>query len=175
MWNDLCERAVQELKRRLTSAPILIVQERGQRYIVYCDASNDELGCALMQSRRVVAKGSRQLKNYEQSYPTYDMELTTIVFALKIWRHYLYGEHFEVFLDHKSQKYIFTQRDLNMRQHRWMKYVEDCEFTLYYNPDKANMVADALSRKSQGVLTSIASWEWRMLEVVRQCGLHYRD
>ena len=82
-WNDLCERAFQELKRRLTLAHILIVPEMGQRYIVYCDASKEGLGCVLMQSGRVVAYGSRQLKNHEQSYPTHDMELATIVFPLK--------------------------------------------------------------------------------------------
>ena len=114
-WNDLCERAFQELKRRLTSAPILIVPKRGQRYTVYRDASKDGLGCILMQSWKVVAYGSRQLKNHERNYPTHDMELVAIVFALKIWHHYLYGEQFKVFSDHKSLKYIFTQRDLNMR------------------------------------------------------------
>ena len=91
-WNDLYEKAFQELKRRLTLAPILIVLERGQRYTVYCDASKAGLGCVLMQSRRVVAYGSRQLKNHEQNYPTHDMELATIVLALKIWHHYLYGK-----------------------------------------------------------------------------------
>ena len=91
-WNDLCERAFHELKRRLTSALILIVPKRGRRYTVYCDASNDKLGCVLMQSERVVAYGSWKLKNHERSYPTHDMELATIVFALKAWRHYLYGE-----------------------------------------------------------------------------------
>ena len=91
---------------------------------MFCDASKDGLGCVLMQSRRVVSYGSRQLNNHEQSYPTHDMELAAIVFALKTWRHYLYGEQFEVFLDHKSLKYIFTQRDLNIRQRRWMEYLE---------------------------------------------------
>ena len=94
------------------------------------------------------------------------MELAAIVFALKIWRYYLYGEQFEVFSNHKSLKYIFTQRDLNMRQRKWMEYLEDYEFTLHYHPSKGNVVADALSRKSQGVLASIASREWRMLKVV---------
>ena len=107
-WNDPCEKAFQELKRRLTSASIMIVPERGERYIMYCDASKDGLGCFLMQSGRVVAYGSRQLKNHEQSYLTHDMELAAIVFALKMWCHYLYDEQFEVFLDHKSLKYIFT-------------------------------------------------------------------
>ena len=115
VWDDSCERAFHELKRRLMSAPILIVPERGQRYTVYCDASKDGLGCVLMQSGKVVAYGSRQLKNHEQNYPTHDMELAAVVFALKIWRHYLYGEQFEVFSDHKSLKYIFTPQDLNMR------------------------------------------------------------
>ena len=83
-WNDLCEKAFQELKRRLTSAPILIVPEQGQRYTVYCDSFKDGLGCILMQSGRVVAYSSWQLKNHERNYPTHDMELAAIVFALKI-------------------------------------------------------------------------------------------
>ena len=91
-WDDRCDEAFQDLRRRLTTASILIVPDRGQRYIVYCDASRAGLGCVLMQSGRVVAYGSRQLKDHEQNYPTHDMELAAIVFALKIWRHYLYGE-----------------------------------------------------------------------------------
>ena len=94
------------------------------------------------------------------------MELATIVFSLKIWHHYLYGEQFKVFLDHKSLKYIFSQRDLNMRQCIWMKYMEDYDFTLQYHPSKANVVADALNWKSRGVLASVASRQWLMLETV---------
>ena len=142
---------------------------------MYCDASKDGLGCVLMQSGKVVAYGSRQLKNHEQNYPAHDIELAAVVFALKIWRHYLYGEQFELFSDHKSLKYIFTQRDLNMRQRRWMEFMEDYYFTLHYHPGKANVVADALSRKSQGVLASIASREWRMLEIVGQFRLQYDE
>ena len=175
VWDDSCERAFQELKRRLTSTPILIVLKMGQRYTVYCDAWKDELGCVLMQSSKVVAYGSRQLKNHEQNYPTHDMELAVVVFALKIWRHCLYGEHFEVFSDHKSLKYIFTKRDLNMRERRWMEFLEDYDFTLHYYPGKENMEADALSRNSQGVLDSIASREWRMLETVGQFRLQYDE
>ena len=96
-WDDRCEEAFQELKRRLTSAPILIFLDRGHGYKVYCDASRVGLGCVLMQSGRVVAYDSHQLKNHEQNYPTHDMELVAVVFALKIWRHYLYGEQFEVY------------------------------------------------------------------------------
>ena len=147
-WDDRCEDEFQELKRRLTSASVLIVPDRGQGYIVYYDASRVGLECVLMQSGRVVAYGSRQLKNNEQNYPTHDMELTAVVFALNIWRQYLYGEEFEVYSDHKSLKYIFTQRDLNMRQRRWMEFIEDYHFTLHYHLGKANVVANALSRKS---------------------------
>ena len=126
---------------------------------MYCDASKDGLGCVLMQSRRVVAYGFRQLKNHEQNYPTHDMELTVVVFALRIWSHYLYGELLEVFSDHKSLKYILKQRDLNMRQRKWMEYLEDYDFTLHYHHGKANVVVDALSHKSRGVLATEASWE----------------
>ena len=103
------------------------------------------------------------------------MELVDIVFAFKIWRHYLYGEQFEVFSDHKSLKYIFTQRALKMRQRRLRVYMEDYDFTLHYHPGKANVVADALSQKSQGVLGSVASREWQMLEVIGQFRLQYID
>ena len=121
------------MKRRLTTASISIVPDRGQGYTVYCDSSRAGLGCVLMQSGRVVAYGSHKLKNHEQYYPTHDMELATIVFALKIWRHYLYGEQFEVYSDHKILKYICMQRDLNMRQRRWMEFLEDYDFALHYH------------------------------------------
>ena len=153
----------------------MIVLEQGQRYTVYCDASKDGLGCVLMQSGRVVAYGSRQLKNHEHNYPTHDLELAAIVFSLKIWCHYLHGEKSDVFSDNKSLKYIFTQRDLNMRQHRWMKYLKDYDFTLHYHHGKANVLSDALSQKSRVVLASVASWEWQMLETVGQFRLQYID
>ena len=129
-WNDRCEESSQELKRRLTTASVLITPIRGERYTVYCDTSRNGLGCVLMQRGRVVAYASRQLKNHEQNYPTHDLELAAIVFALKLWRHYLYGENFEVFSDHKSLKYIFSQKDLNARQRRWLETLEDFNFTL---------------------------------------------
>ena len=135
---------------------------------MYCDASKAGLGYVLMQSEKVVAYGSRQLKNHEQNYPTHDRELAAIVFALKIWRHYLYGKQFEMYSDHKSLKYIFMQRDLNMWQRRWMDFLEDYDFMLHYHPGKANVVVDALIRMSQGALSSIASREWQMLETVGQ-------
>ena len=102
------------------------------------------------------------------------MELMAIVFALKVWHYYLYGEKFEVFSDHKSLKYIFTQWDFNIRQRRWMECLEDYDFTLHYHPGKANVVANALNWKSQGVLSSVVSREWKMLTAMGQFKLHYR-
>ena len=94
------------------------------------------------------------------------MELAAIVFTLKIWHHYFYSEQFEVFSDHKSLKFIFTLRDLNMRQRKWMEYLEDYDFTLHYYHGKANAVADAIGQKSWRVLASVASREWQMLKTV---------
>nr|GEW29956.1 retrotransposon protein, putative, Ty3-gypsy subclass [Tanacetum cinerariifolium] len=115
---------------------------------IYSDASKKGLGCVLMQHGKVIAYASRQLKPYEVNYPTHDLELAAVVFALKIWRHYLYGESCDVFTDYKSLKYIFTQRDLNMRQRRWLELLKDYDTNIQYHPGKANVVADALSRKS---------------------------
>ena len=117
-WNDKCEESFQELKKRLTTELVLITPVSGEKYTVFCDASRVGLGCVLMQKCRVVAYASRKLKKHEENYPTHDLELAAVVFALKLWRHYLYGESLEVFFDHKSLKYIFTQRDLNARQRR---------------------------------------------------------
>ncbi|GJU01521.1 retrotransposon protein, putative, ty3-gypsy subclass, partial [Tanacetum coccineum] len=97
----------------------------------------------------VIAYASRQLKPYEVNYPTHDLELAAVVFALKIWRHYLYGEACDIFTDHKSLKYIFTQRELNMRQRRWLELLKDYDTNIQYHPGKANVVADTLSRKSR--------------------------
>ena len=117
-WNSTCEASFLELKNRLTSTPVLIIPNPKKNFVVYCDASKRGLGCVLMQEGRVVAYASRQLRSHEENYPTHDLELAAIVFALKIWRHYLYGVKFEVYSDHKSLKYLFDQKELNMRQRR---------------------------------------------------------
>nr|GFA85883.1 putative reverse transcriptase domain-containing protein [Tanacetum cinerariifolium] len=114
---------------------------------IYSDAKKG-LGCVLMQHGKVIAYASRHLKPYKVNYPTHNLELAAIVFALKIWRHYLYGESCDVFTDHKSLKYIFTQRELNMRQRRWLELLKDYDTNIQYHSGKANVVADALSRKS---------------------------
>ena len=101
-----------------------------------------------MQGGNVVAYASRQLKIHEKNYLTHDLELAAVVFALKIWRHYLYGEKCQIFTDHKSLKYLFTQKELNMRQRRWLELVKDYDCEILYQPEKANVVADAVSRKT---------------------------
>ena len=160
VWSETCEKSFQELKVRLTTAPVLIILERGLGYSVYCDASRESLGCVLIQEGKVVSYGSRQLKTHERNYPTHDLELAAVIFALKILRHYLYGEKFEVFSDHKSLKYLFTQKDLNLRQRIWMEFIEDYDFELHSHPRKANVVADTVSRKSIRDIACITIREW---------------
>ncbi|KAL4035318.1 hypothetical protein IC575_004002 [Cucumis melo] len=115
-WSDKCEQSFQELKKRLVTAPILALPLTGKDYVIYCDASRIGLGCVLMQDGNVIAYASRQLKEHECNYPTHDLELAAVVLALKIWRHYLFGEKYHIFTDHKSLKYIFDQKELNLRQ-----------------------------------------------------------
>jgi hypothetical protein len=148
VWTDECEASFQTLKDKLTTAPVLAVPETGKDYTVYCDASKNGLGCVLMQDRKVIAYGSRQLRPHEVNYPTHDLELAAVVFALKGWRHFLYGAKCELYTDHKILKYFFTQKELNMRQQRWLELIKDYDLTINYTPGKANVVADALSRKS---------------------------
>ncbi|KAD5961383.1 hypothetical protein E3N88_12856 [Mikania micrantha] len=139
--------AFQILKDKLTHAPILALPEGVEDFVVYCDASHTGLGCILMQRNKVIAYASRQLKTHEKNYVTHDLKLGAIIFALKLWRHYLYGVHFTVYTDHKSLKYIFGQKELNMRQRRWMETLNDYDCEIIYHEGKANVVADALSRK----------------------------
>ncbi|KAL4272776.1 hypothetical protein GQ457_13G014740 [Hibiscus cannabinus] len=146
-WSDARQQAFEKLKEALINAPVLTQPVSGKEFVVYSDASYVGLGCVLMQEGRVVAYASRQLKVHEKNYPTHDIELAAVVFALKIWRHYLYGEKCIVYTDHKSLKYLMTQKELNLRQRRWLELLKDYDLSIEYHPGKANMVADALSRK----------------------------
>ncbi|KAK1686509.1 hypothetical protein QYE76_047357 [Lolium multiflorum] len=161
VWSEECEKSFQTLKEKLTIAPVLAVPEIGKDYTVYCDASKHGLGCVLMQDRKVISYGSRQLRPHEVNYPTHDLELAAVVFALKTWRHFLYGAKCELYTDHKSLKYFFTQKELNMRQKRWLELIKDYDLTINYTPGKANVVADALSRKSTGGVEQELSPELR--------------
>ena len=154
----------------MTTTPVLIILNNGEGYEVYSDAFLRGLGCVLMQGGKVVTYGSRQLKTHEQNYPTHDFVLAAVGFTLKLWRCYLYGEKFQVYSDHTSLKYIFTQEDLNLKQRRWVEYLEDYNFTLNYHPGKANVVADALSRKSRGEL-NVSISEWKLKDALRDFDL----
>ncbi|KAL0536191.1 hypothetical protein IC582_025130 [Cucumis melo] len=147
VWSKACKDSFQNLKQKLVTTPVLTVPDGSGSFVIYSDASKKGLGCVLMQQGKVVAYASRQLKSQEQNYPTHDLELAAVVFALKIWRHYLYGEKIQIFTDHKSLKYFFTQKELNMRQRRWLELVKDYDCEILYHPGKANVVVDALSRK----------------------------
>lgn len=140
VWDMKCEESFIEMKKRLTTTPILILPNPEESFMVYCDASILGLGGVLMQNDKVVAYASRQLRVHEKIYPTHDLELTAMVFVLKIWRHYHYGSRFEVFSDHKSLKYLFDHKELNMRQRRWLELLKDYDFRLNYHLSKANVV-----------------------------------
>ncbi|GJR68584.1 putative nucleotidyltransferase, ribonuclease H [Tanacetum coccineum] len=148
-WGDKQEAAFQLLKQKLCSAPILALPEGSEDFIAYCDASKKGLGAVLMQREKVISYASRQLKIHEKNYTTHDLELGAVVFALKMWRHYLYGTKCTVFTDHKSLQHILDQKDLNMRQRRWLELLSDYDCEIRYHPGKANVVADALSRKER--------------------------
>ncbi|GJS28460.1 putative nucleotidyltransferase, ribonuclease H [Tanacetum coccineum] len=149
VWGAEQEEAFQLLKSKLCDAPILSLPDGVEDFVVYCDASNQGLGCVLMQRNKVIAYASRQLKIHEKNYTTHDLELGAVVFALKIWRHYLYGTKSVIYTDHKSLQHIFDQKELNMRQRRWIELFSDYECEIRYHPGKANVVADALSRKER--------------------------
>ncbi|GJU84458.1 reverse transcriptase domain-containing protein [Tanacetum coccineum] len=149
VWGVEQEEAFQTLKNNLCDAPILTLPDGVEDFVVYYDASNQGLGCVLMQRSKVIAYASRQLKTHEKNYTTHDLELGAVVFALKTWRHYLYGTKSVIYTDHKSLQHIFDQKELNMRQRRWIELFSDYECEIRYHPGKANVVADALSRKER--------------------------
>ena len=146
-WSEKCQASFEKLKAFLTEAPVLTQPTYGKEYVIFSDASLIGLGCVLIQEGKVVAYASRQLKPHEKNYPTHDLELAAIVFALKIWRHYLYREKCFIYTDHKSLKYLPSQRELNLRQRRWMELIKDYDCVIDYHPRKANVVPNALSRK----------------------------
>jgi hypothetical protein len=114
-----------------------------------------------MQEGKAIAYASRQLRKHEKNYPTHDLELVAVVHALKIWRHYMIGNKCKIFTDHKSLKYIFTQKELNLRQRIWLELIKDYYLEIQYHPGKANVVADALSHKGQvkNITTHLMSQE----------------
>jgi hypothetical protein len=161
-WTPACEASFQELKKRLMIALILVMPNMEKLFSIYSDALGQGLGCVLMQDDRVVAYTSRQLRKHEVNYLTHDLELVAVVHALKIWRHYLMRKRCELYTDHKSLKYIFTQANLNLRQSRWLELVKDYDLGINYHPGKTNVVADALSHRSHvsQLVVDCIPFEW---------------
>nr|GEU62115.1 putative reverse transcriptase domain-containing protein [Tanacetum cinerariifolium] len=146
-WGEKEEAAFQLIRQKLCSVPIMALPKGSKNFIFYCDALHKGLGVVLMQNEKVIAYASRQLKIHEKNYTTHDLELKAVVFALKIWRHYLYGTRCTVFTDHKSLQHIMDQKELNMRPRHWLEFLSDYDCDIRYHPRKANVVANALSRK----------------------------
>ncbi|GJT65393.1 retrotransposon protein, putative, ty3-gypsy subclass [Tanacetum coccineum] len=152
---EKAEAAFQLLKQKLCSAPILALPEGSENFVVYCDASHKGLGAVLMQREKVIAYASRQLKVHEKNYTTHDLELGAVVFALKMWRHYLYGTKCVVFTDHKSLQHILDQKELNMRQRRWLELLSDYDCEIRYHPGKANVEENFINEDLRGMINKL--------------------
>ncbi|GJR41099.1 reverse transcriptase domain-containing protein [Tanacetum coccineum] len=178
-WGEEQEYAFQTLKDKLCNAPVLALPDGSEDFVVYCDASGIGLGCVLMQRGKVIAYASRQLKIHENNYTTHDLELGAVVFALKIWRHYLYGTKSVIYTDHKSLQHIFSQKELNMRHRRWIELFSDYDCEIRYHPSMAIVVVDALSRKErkEAVDESVGLQKGldEMIELRNDGALYYLD
>jgi hypothetical protein len=161
-WDDKCEEAFHTLRKLLTTAPVLAQPDSTQPFDVHCDAPGTRIGCVLMQNNRVIAYASRALRNHEQNYSTHDLELAAVIHALKIWRHHLMGAKYNIYTDHKS---------LNMRQRRWLELIKDYDLEVHYHPGKANVVADALSRKAHCYCSSIENFSETLCYQMRKLNL----
>jgi hypothetical protein len=148
LWSETCDKTFKHLKRLLTTSPVLAQPDTTKPFDVYYDASGTGLGGVLMQEGWVISYSLRQLMRHEEHYPTHNLELPAVVLALWMWHHYLLGNAVHIYTYHKSLKYIFNQLDLNMKQWRWLELIKDYELEVHYHPGKANVVADALSRKA---------------------------
>ncbi|GJZ62061.1 putative nucleotidyltransferase, ribonuclease H [Tanacetum coccineum] len=178
-WGEKQEEAFQTLKDNLCNAPILSLPDGVEDFVVYCDASNQGLGCVFMQRDKVIAYALRQLKSHEKNYTTHDLELGMMVFALKIWRHYLYGTKSVIYTDHKSLQHIFDQKELNMHQRRLLEVFSDYECEIKYHPGKANVVDDALTQcevfKDENVIAEGLNGMDQQMEKREDRSLHYMD
>jgi hypothetical protein len=170
-WTKKCKQRFQELKKRLVSAHILTMPNITKSFDVYCDTSKLGLGSVLMQDGKVIAYISRQLHPHELNYPTNDLELAAVVYALKTWRHYLMGNRCEIYTDHKSLKYIFSQKELNMRKRRWIELIKDYDLGIHYHSGKANVVTDALSREPCSLNALLKTHQPTLCEEFERFGL----
>jgi hypothetical protein len=170
-WDEKCKDSFDQFNKRLMSPPMLVMPDLQKGFDIYCDACDQGFGCVLMQECHVIAYASRQLRKHELNYPTHDLELAAVVHALKIWRHYIMGTKCQVYMDHKSLKYIFTQKDLNLRQRRWLELIKDYDLEIHYHPGKTDLVADALSQKEHVHLAIVAQLPDEIVEDFRRFNL----
>eukprot|EP00253_Pinus_taeda_P014522 PITA_14522 len=167
-WTSECQQSFEQLKHLLTTAPILSIADPNKDYVVCTDASKEGVGGVLMQEGRVIAYESRKLKEHEQKYSAYDLELAAVIHALKMWRHYLLGRKFLLLTDHHSLTNYFSQPTLNTRQARWEDFLSGFDFEIKHLKGKENRVADALSRKVQCVCRiSVSKWQCTLLEKIK--------
>jgi hypothetical protein len=145
-WDEKCQDSFDQLKTRLMSPPVLVMADLQKGFDIYCDACGQGLECVLMQGH-VIAYASCQLRKHELNYPTHDLELAVVVHALRIWRHYIMGTKCQVYTNHKSLKYIFTRKDLNLRQCRWLELIKDYDLEIHYHPGKAKFGSRCLESK----------------------------
>eukprot|EP00253_Pinus_taeda_P006753 PITA_06753 len=168
-WTPNCQKSFEQLKQLLTTAPILRIADPDKDYVVCTDASKEGVGGVLMQEGKVVTYESRKLKEHEQKYSAYDLELTAVIHALKMWRHYLVGRKFLLLTDHHSLTNYFSQPTLNARQARWADFLSGFDFEIKHLQGKENRVADALSRKVQHLYeVSVSRWKSPILEIVKE-------
>ncbi|KAK9162336.1 hypothetical protein Syun_003238 [Stephania yunnanensis] len=167
-WDEECEHAFNTLKQKLTTAPVLALPGIGKDLVVYTDASKVGLGCVLMQESKVIAYASRQIESTREELPDTRLRVGRNSVRIKNMEAPLVWRTFRVIHDHKSLKYLFTQRELNLRQRRWLEFLKDYDFSLEYHPGKANVVADALSRRGSDaeVVVCQMTHEYGLLEAV---------
>jgi hypothetical protein len=170
-WDKKCQDSFDQLKMRLMSPLVLVMLDIQKGFDIYCDACGQGLGCVIIQQGHMIAYVSRQLRKHELNYPTHDIELAAVVHALKIWRHYIMGTKCQVYTDQNSLKYIFTQKDLNLRQRRWLELIKDYDLEIHYHPGKVNLVANALSRKEHAHSAIVAQLSNEIVEDFRRLNL----
>ena len=156
-WTKKFQNSFEQLKLKLTTAPILKIADPDKGFVVRTDACREGLGGVLLQENSVIAYESRKLKTHEHNYSAYDLELAAVIHALKMWRHYLLGKKFTLMTDHIRVKYLFSQIDLNARQARWLFFMSEFDMDIKHIRGKENKIADALSRNSCQNINNIGS------------------